>query len=249
METFGYYGRFWLSQEPDNFKAYILYDLLVLPAPIFLAATIYMSLSRIILALDAEEMSPMRPTRMSKLFVTFDVLCFLVQIAGIGMGVTTSVDIQRIGGKVVIIGLVLQILVFVMFIWVAILFLQRCKAQKGSDTIRWKRYIWTLLAASGCIMVRNIVRGVEHAQGTDGTVSSSETYIYVLDALPIFVVVFLFAVFQPGRLQKVVRSLSPGSEEDVGMEENSQTEGLVSKYKPVEPKYTRPYERPEIYSR
>ncbi|CZT21713.1 related to RTM1 protein [Ramularia collo-cygni] len=251
METFGYYGRFWLSQEPGNFKAYVLYDLLVLPAPIFLAATLYMSLSRIIQILDADELSPIRPKLMSKLFVIFDVLCFLVQISGIGMGVTTSLNIQRIGGKVVIIGLVLQILVFVVFIWMAVLFLQRCKAQSGSNTLRWKRYIGTLLVASGCIMVRNIVRGIEHAQGSDGTVTSKEVFIYMFDALPIFATVFLFAVFQPGRLQRAVRGFNASTyvEDDIGMKQESQMEDLVAKYTPAKSKYGRPYEQPAIYSR
>lgn len=100
-------------------------------------------------------------------------------------------------------------------------------------------------------MVRNIVRGIEHAQGTDGNVSSNEVYIYIFDATPMFIVVALFAVFQAGRLRRTVRNLTGGSLEEAkgGDMEESQTEGLVSKYSPAKPKYTRPYEQPEMYSR
>lgn len=248
METFGYYGRFWLAQQPDNFKAYILYDLLVLPAPIFFAATLYMSLGRIIEWLDAAEFSPTRPRRMSRLFVTFDVLCFLVQMAGIGMGVTTSVKIQNIGAKVIVVGLVLQILVFALFLWATAAFLTRCKAQQGSDSLHWKRYILTLLAASGCIMLRNIVRGIEHAQGTGGYVASHEAFIYIFDALPMFVVVALFAAFQPGGLKMTVRRVNLGAEAGIGMKAAGSTDQLVSENIPAPVTQKEANARPGAYS-
>ncbi|KAF7188839.1 Protein RTM1 [Pseudocercospora fuligena] len=215
METFGYYGRYWLSQEPENFKAYVLYDLLVLPAPIFLAATMYMSISRIILALDAAELSPVRPKWFSKMFVMGDVICFLVQIAGTGMTVTISEKMQKIGQIVVVVGLVFQILVFVCFIWLVVVFYRRCGRQDGAKDVglKWRRYVLALLAASGCIVLRNLVIGIQHAQGADGFVASHEVFAYLFEAVPIFAVVCIFAVYQPGRLQKSVRGLKMGSSE------------------------------------
>ncbi|EGP82818.1 uncharacterized protein MYCGRDRAFT_50563 [Zymoseptoria tritici IPO323] len=202
METFGYYVRFWLSRSPTNFKAYVLYDLLVLPAPIFLAATIYMSLSRIIMALAAQDLSPVRPSRMSKWFIFGDVVCFLVQLAGVGMGVTTSRNIQEIGAKVVVVGLVFQILVFALFISAAVTLYRRYKSQVGPDSgpLEWRRYLISLLTASGCIVIRNIVRVVEYAQGPDGSIASHEVFVYLFNALLMLCAVVLMLALHPGYL-------------------------------------------------
>ncbi|USW58724.1 Putative RTA-like protein [Septoria linicola] len=226
MEAFGYYGRFWLSQSPSNFKAYVLYDLLVLPAPIFLAATMYMSLSRMVVALDAAELSPIRPNWLGKIFVLGDVLCFLVQLSGTGMTITIDAKMQDIGRIVVVVGLVFQILVFICFIWVVAIFYRRCKSQAGADGLHWKRFIVALLAASMCIVLRNLVIGIGHAQGGSGHVSSHEVFAYLFEAVPIFAVVALLLVFHPGRLQKSVKGLKvlhDGGQE-LEMEERS---GLV----------------------
>ncbi|KJX94489.1 RTA1 domain protein [Zymoseptoria brevis] len=204
METFGYYGRFWLSRSPTNFKAYVLYDLLVLPAPIFLAATIYMSLSRIIIAPAARDLSPVRPSRMSKWFIFGDVVCFLVQLAGVGMGVTPSRHIQELGAKVVVVGLVFQILVFALFISAAVTFYRRYESHVGPDSgpLKWRRYLISLLTASGCIVIRNIVRGVEHAQNSDGSIALHEVFVYLFDALLMLCVVIVMLACHPGYLQR-----------------------------------------------
>tara|TARA_R110002003_G_scaffold112_13_gene9655 strand:+ start:2531 stop:2764 length:234 start_codon:yes stop_codon:yes gene_type:complete len=56
--------------------------LLILLGPIFFAAFIYMFLGRIMLATNSSALSMIRPTRLTKLFVGGDVLCFLVQAGG-----------------------------------------------------------------------------------------------------------------------------------------------------------------------
>ncbi|GIZ48396.1 hypothetical protein CKM354_001145800 [Cercospora kikuchii] len=228
METCGYYGRFWLSQSPYNFKAYVLYDLLVLPAPIFLAATMYMSISRIVTTLDAAELSPIRPRWLSKIFVLGDVVCFLVQLSGTGMTITIDSKIQDIGQKVVVVGLVFQIVVFVAFIWIVCVFFQRCRQQAGADGLKWKRFIIALLAGSVCIVLRNLVVGIKHAQGGAGFVASHEVFAYLFEAVPIFIAVCLLLVYQPGRLQRSMKGLkiiSPDGEEMQFAERS----GLVSR--------------------
>lgn len=228
VETFSYYGRYWLSHEPQNFKAYVLYLLLNLPAPIFLAATMYMSIRRIIESLEANELSPLRPSLISKLFVAGDIVCFAVQMAGIGLSVTTSASLQRTGGVVVVIDLVFQILVFLVFVILAWKFFSRCKEQVGSDTIAWKSYIIALLVASGLIVLRNLVQGIQHAEGKESYVATHEAFAYVFDEVPILGVVCVFAMFHRGRLQRSLRKVkgSDGVEmQDVAA--MSQREGLI----------------------
>ena len=55
---------------------------LILIAPAFLAASIYMTLGRIIEMLDAEANSMIPLKWLTKIFVTGDVLSFLMQASG-----------------------------------------------------------------------------------------------------------------------------------------------------------------------
>jgi hypothetical protein len=84
VETIGYVGRLLSSIEaPDYTKGpYIMQSALILIAPAFLAASIYMTLGRIIFMLDGEKCSLIRLKWLTKIFVTGDVLSFLMQASG-----------------------------------------------------------------------------------------------------------------------------------------------------------------------
>jgi len=55
---------------------------LILIAPAFLAASIYMTLGRIIFMLDGEKCSLIKLKWLTKIFVAGDVLSFLMQASG-----------------------------------------------------------------------------------------------------------------------------------------------------------------------
>lgn len=84
VETIGYIGRAMSSKEsPDwTLGSYLVQTLFLLLAPALLAASIYMLLGRIILALQAESHSLLKKKWLTKIFVTGDVLSFLLQGAG-----------------------------------------------------------------------------------------------------------------------------------------------------------------------
>jgi hypothetical protein len=71
------------SQTPDwTTVPFIIQTLLPLVAPALFAASIYMILGRIIRFVDAEHLSFIRTTWLTKIFVLGDVLSFLVQCLG-----------------------------------------------------------------------------------------------------------------------------------------------------------------------
>jgi hypothetical protein len=84
VETIGYVGRLLSSIEaPEYTKGpYIMQSALILIAPAFLAASIYMTLGRIIQMVDGEKCSLIKLRWLTKLFVTGDVLSFLMQASG-----------------------------------------------------------------------------------------------------------------------------------------------------------------------
>ena len=80
VEFIGYVARAIASQQtPDwTFGPYTVNTLFVLVAPALFAASIYMLLGRIILLSEGERYSPVRRTWLTKIFVSGDVLSFLV---------------------------------------------------------------------------------------------------------------------------------------------------------------------------
>lgn len=84
VETIGYIGRLLSSLETPDFTRgpYIMQSTLILIAPAFLAASIYMTLGRVIHMLHAEESSLIKLKWLTKIFVTGDVLSFLMQASG-----------------------------------------------------------------------------------------------------------------------------------------------------------------------
>lgn len=218
VEAASYYGRVWLSHGKDNFSAYVLYALLNIPAPVFLSMTIYLTLSRIMRALKAEEHAMIRPKAITTIFVINDVICFCLQIAGVGLQATTDASVREIGGHVVLGGMIFQILVFLWFVLIAVKFHRRnlrapSYITRDPRTPGWPKHLWVLYVASFCVIVRNLVRAIEYAQGGGGSISSNEVYLYVFDGALMFIVTAIYIVVHPGVLLRKIRKTRPGDVE------------------------------------
>ena len=129
-----------------------------------------MILSRLVTRTESDSLSIIRPSRVTKIFVTGDVLCFFIQSGGAGMLVQAKdQDAVKRGENIILGGLMLQILVFGFFVVVAGVWHHRLEAYTIASTrvseIPWQRYIRLLYAASACITVRNTCRVVEYAMG------------------------------------------------------------------------------------
>ncbi|CRK38390.1 hypothetical protein BN1708_020509, partial [Verticillium longisporum] len=66
---------------------YVLQSTFLLLAPILFAASLYMTLSRIIRAVDAAHCSIIRPKWLTRIFVFGDAFSFFVQASGAGLRV------------------------------------------------------------------------------------------------------------------------------------------------------------------
>jgi hypothetical protein len=84
MEMVGYIGRILSSQQSPNWTLgpFIIQSVFLLVAPALFAASIYMVLGRIIVAIDGEKFSLIKKRWLTKIFVTSDVLSFLVLSSG-----------------------------------------------------------------------------------------------------------------------------------------------------------------------
>ncbi|KAK5077264.1 hypothetical protein LTR64_005257 [Lithohypha guttulata] len=222
MEAGGYYGRAWNHDNPKQIKAYVLYLLLTLSAPPFIAATIYMALTRIMTTLRAAHLSIFNVRFLTTTFVVIDIICFLAFLGGAGMQIAASASLQSAGRKVVLAGLGFQIICFLFFVYIAIRFHKRNLRGPGPlaevQGVKWRKHSWALYLACLFMLVRNIFRIAEYTQGHEGVIARHEWFIYTFDATMMWLVMVVYATVHPGRLVRQVRKAEKQGEMIDGQE-------------------------------
>ncbi|RKK67993.1 hypothetical protein BFJ69_g13995 [Fusarium oxysporum] len=161
MEAAAYWFR---SRSHDNLRQtlpFLIQNLLVLVAPPFLAATIYMSLGRITRALKAQEASLISLRWITKLFVLVDLICFATQTAGAIMSGSEDLEEAKRGQTIIIGGLVLQILAFALFITCTLTLQLRLHSNPPVQCVagvitHYRRYFIALYCTSGLFLIRNL---------------------------------------------------------------------------------------------
>ncbi|CCF35150.1 hypothetical protein CH063_07000 [Colletotrichum higginsianum] len=227
LELVGYLARFLSSSSPTNMAFFMIQTLCLLVAPALFAASIYMVLGRLVLYLRCESLSPIRPSRLTKIFVVGDVLSFLVQIMGAGLLASSSS--MNTGKTVILLGLAVQIIFFALFVSATAVFHKRLLKQVPPVVLEeeayeglkrfysgWRGVLTVLYIASGLIFVRSLFRLVEYVQGHDGVLLNTEVYLYIFDALLMLGVVAVTAIFHPAKYVPSKKSLS--SMQDMDME-------------------------------
>lgn len=96
VETVGYAARYYSARQTPDWTTmpYVIQQLFLLLAPSFFAASIYMILGRIIRLLNGESNSLIRTSWLTKIFVTGDVLSFLMQGSGMPL-ITTLITSEK----------------------------------------------------------------------------------------------------------------------------------------------------------
>ncbi|MCJ1302842.1 hypothetical protein MMC08_005647 [Hypocenomyce scalaris] len=108
------------------------------------------------------------------------------------------------GQHLVVVGLVLQIIIFGFFTIVAFVFNYRQRrAFKQSAIVAspiYQKHLNALYISSGFIMVRSIFRVVEYVQGNDGYIMRHEWFSYVFDGVLMLGVMMILAVVHPSEI-------------------------------------------------
>ncbi|KAL1747043.1 RTA1 like protein-domain-containing protein [Schizophyllum fasciatum] len=161
-----------------------------------------------------------------KLFVWSDVITFLVQASGAGMEV--NADMSELGSNIAMAGLIIQILSFIFFTILLIRFGWRARTAHphiwkiGAGESIWAdfgffkitpfhdwRILWSVMClTSVAIIIRCIFRIVEFKGGYRGYVMMHEGFFYLLDSLPLWLAMSLYAWLWPTRLSPVARNNS-----------------------------------------
>ncbi|KAF2677811.1 RTA1 like protein [Lentithecium fluviatile CBS 122367] len=229
----GHTNRYYIASKPGPLVYFIIQAVLILLAPLFFAASVYMFLSRIIRATGHTSYSPVCTKWLTKIFVGGDFLCLNIQSTGASMLTNAKGNAKKadLGTNIVMTGLVLQIVIFAFFVGVAGVWHRRMRSGPGAPGKHpvgangwdWERYMWMLYVASGIITARNLYRVVEYAMGEDGYLLMNEWSVYVLDALPMVVVLVVCARWYVGDLSGLLRERG----EEVEMMVDGERRGTV----------------------
>ncbi|KAF9873058.1 RTM1 protein [Colletotrichum karsti] len=179
----------------------------ILLAPVLFAASIYMTLGRIIINVNGEKFSIIRPSRLTKVFVTGDILALSIQGSGAGLMVVS--EYAKIAQGIVVAGLVFHIVVFGVFWTTAWTFHSRIKKDPCFHDIdieiKWEQTLRMLYATSGLIMGRSVFRIIEFIMGNDGYLLSTEWPLYIFDSIPMLAVMWIFWYWFPSSVGKNIK--------------------------------------------
>ncbi|KAK1507509.1 RTA1 [Colletotrichum tamarilloi] len=208
FQTIGYCGRIWSHFDTTAIGGFVMQAILILVAPALYAASIYMILGRLIRTLRADNLSLLPVPWVTKIFVTGDVVSFTMQAGGGGIQAAGTLELYDIGEKIIIVGLLVQIVVFGFFIITTILFHHRISRKPTSVAIEgivpWRRYLWVLYSTSLIILVRSVFRVIEYLQGNRGYLISHEIFLYIFDTVLMVAVMAIFLVWYVEDLEQKV---------------------------------------------
>lgn len=226
VEEIGYISRAAAYNSTGSLIPYTLQAIFLVLPPVFFAASLYMVYSRVVRAVQGENFSPLSPRRTTLIFVLGDFQCLNIQSTGAGLLVKPN--IARIGDYIIVTGLIIQVLMFAIFMLCCLKFNMRFRAhmaQTGATCdIPWQSCLNMLYSTSVLILVRNIYRVVEFIMGQDGYLLENEWPTYVFDGALMLLVMIGFFIWYPSQLRPSARdSMIELTTDSADVAENSHT--------------------------
>ncbi|KAG8725150.1 hypothetical protein FRC11_001920 [Ceratobasidium sp. 423] len=213
-ELLGWAGRYWGHVNPHNGDAFMMQITTTIIAPSFMTAAMFLILPKIINELGIEY-SRMPPRLYSIIFISADVTALVIQAAGGAMAsIADTPDGAEQGGKIMLAGIVIQLVAVVLYTILGIEFVVRFGLDRPANSAvlgerrkhaGWvgvpRGPVWVLVGlgiATLFIIIRSIYRTIELTDGWNGTIISTEKWFNWFDGAPIVIAMFTFNVFHPG---------------------------------------------------
>jgi hypothetical protein len=204
-EVIGYICRTIAYNNTASLVLYLLQSIFLLLPPVLFAASLYMVFSRILRSIPgAESYSPISPRWCTRIFLLGDWICLNIQSTGGGLTGSSNAKLVDVGQWIVVVGLLMQVLIFVGFMWCCIVFHSRFRgsSQASQTQVPWERILYMLYGTSILISVRNVFRLVEYIMGKGSYLFAHEWPIYAFDGVLMLVVMVVFLVWYPDQLKR-----------------------------------------------
>ncbi|KAF2179418.1 putative sphingoid long-chain base transporter RSB1 [Zopfia rhizophila CBS 207.26] len=214
LEVIGYVGRVMSYRNPFAENPFLIQIITLTIAPAFLAAGIYLSLSRIVLTFGPEN-SRIKPLSYPRIFIPCDLASLLLQAAGGGIASSAShMDKDpTVGNNIMIAGLAVQVFTLAVFIALAVDFAIRTISRikqlgkanaldpthsKLRSSIKFQGFLIALSFATLCIFTRSVYRVAELSEGWNGHLIKTQKYFIGLEGAVVGVAVLALNAFHPG---------------------------------------------------
>ncbi|KAI0048955.1 RTA1-domain-containing protein [Auriscalpium vulgare] len=211
LEVAGWSGRLWSSLNVDLRSPFMLQIITTIIAPTPLVAANFVLLGHIIRRLGPRY-SRLGPRLYTTIFLTCDIVALLVQGGGGGIASGNSNSDARVGGHIMLGGIIFQLVAIICYAALAAEFLLRYvqdkpfKRRNAPDQPRGRtdKHMKILLGGMSLmtffILIRSIYRTIELADGWNGKVNSTQVYFNVFDGAMVTLAMYTLNVCHPGYL-------------------------------------------------
>ena len=206
MEIVGYATRIPLVSKPiGQIPLYSCMHACLILAPIFNAAIEYVLIGRLMHAVG-DQYSWIKPKLVAWIFIICDAVSMLIQVTGAGLLASAGVNLEKAktGENILLAGLAVNLASFAIFCLQLFYFDRRTRKLPPAFPVgssyqkRWRLFLYMICLSSFFVLVRQIYRVIEFAQGFNGYLAVHEVYFYVFDTIPIFLSGAVYACFFPG---------------------------------------------------
>ena len=203
-QTLAYAFRIASIKAPTSVAAYSVWFTLILVAPLWTNAFVYMVFGRMVYNYTSTaRLFKVKAWRFTLYFVLLDILAFLVQVTGASIASGDDVPDSQVllGLHIYQGGVGLQQLFIFFFCYLAFRFHQNLDRQSPSPRLKQaKLLLYVLYFVLVLVTIRIIFRLAEYSQGLDSSVPNHEAYQYVLDSTLMMIALVAFNVVHPGRI-------------------------------------------------
>ncbi|KAK4063550.1 hypothetical protein Trihar35433_8258 [Trichoderma harzianum] len=204
-------------QQPDSFNYYAAWFVLILVAPLWTNAFVYMVFGRMVWNYtDDRRVWRVKAQHFGFVFVLLDIVSFVIQVYGAARATAKDAPTDKVleGLHIYMAGVGIQQLFILIFCLFALRLLLRVRKESNEKAKLTKLspamlLLYTQFVVLALISLRIIFRICEYAQGLDSTIPLHEAYQYALDSLPMLLALVAFNAVHPGRIMSDSKSDLP----------------------------------------
>ncbi|KAK4941117.1 hypothetical protein LTR10_018917 [Elasticomyces elasticus] len=216
-ETVAFTFRTLSTRHQQNTTFYLIFQIFILLAPLWVNAFDYMVLGRMIqFFTPSHSLFSIPASTLAVGFVSLDFVSFIIQlIGGSYAGPTAPVAKQLQGIHIYMGGIGLQQFFILIFVGFGIKFqreMMKLERRGMPAKKNWRFLLYTLYTTLGLITIRIIFRLVQFSAGDTASnpLVSSEACFYILEAVPMLLAVMCFNIKHPGSVLVGPESELPG---------------------------------------
>ncbi|EQL36228.1 hypothetical protein BDFG_02198 [Blastomyces dermatitidis ATCC 26199] len=224
-ETGGFAFRIESAKRIEGLWHFIPQQLLIILAPVWLNAFVFMVMGRMIyFFIPEKKIFGITAQRITLVFVLLDVFSMLVQASSSSLMSSDDPKMVKIGINVYMGGIGLQELFIITFFLLAgrFQYLMNQMERYQPNLLPWRRLLYSLYAGLILITIRIIYRLVEYSSGVENGLATSEVAFYCLEAVPMIFGFVLFNVVHPGMVLVGPESEFPKKDKKKMKEEKKQ---------------------------